>query len=266
MLIEAYILCWNEEKILPFTLDYYSSFCDIIHLMDNHSSDDSLKIAEKYPKVKVRQWESAEGPDVYDERSNVMIKNCAYDDLGIGADWVCVVDCDEFVYHPNIRDKLEKYMYAGVTLPRTRGYEMISKDFPLSNIPLVEQIKTGIYEKGMSKRAVFDPRIGIKYACGSHQSSSDPNFGIAQDGHPLPYTSMLQPVESPEEEVLYGDMIKILHYKDLSPSYKIQRLKKLSARMSDWCLDTDTTAHWLQTEGQINSYFEKRLMEAADVI
>ena len=78
MLIDAYIVCWNEEKLLPFTLDYYSSFCDTIHLLDNHSSDDSLKIAATYPKVKVTQWQCEDGPDVYDESSTTIIKRFAY--------------------------------------------------------------------------------------------------------------------------------------------------------------------------------------------
>ena len=30
MKIHVHILSWNEEKILPFTLDYYSSFCEKI--------------------------------------------------------------------------------------------------------------------------------------------------------------------------------------------------------------------------------------------
>jgi len=275
MLIEAYILCWNEEKLLPFTLEHYSSFCDVIHLLDNHSCDDSLKIAETFPKVTVTQWESPEGPDMYDERSNILMKNCSYDDLGVGADWVCIVDCDEFVYHPRLREKLEDYMYDGITLPKTVGYDMISEEFPTPGSPLTEQITKGIYEPGMSKRSVFDPRIGIKYACGSHDSGVSPNYGMVGEYNeegvervalPPRYTSTLVPVESPEDEILYGEAIKILHYKDLSASYKIERLKRLSARMSDWCLDNAQSIHWLQTEEEIHAYFKKRLPIAQDVI
>lgn len=41
MIIHAHILAWNEEKILPFTLDYYSSFCEKIFIHDNMSTDSS---------------------------------------------------------------------------------------------------------------------------------------------------------------------------------------------------------------------------------
>ena len=30
MKIHAHILAWNEEKILPYTLDHYSEFCEKI--------------------------------------------------------------------------------------------------------------------------------------------------------------------------------------------------------------------------------------------
>jgi len=261
MLIEAYILCWNEEKILPFTLEHYSSFCDRILLLDNHSTDRSLEIAEQFPKVQVIQWNAREGENIYDERSNVVMKNWAYEQHGVGADWVCVVDCDELVYHPNIREKLEEYMYAGITLPRTAGYEMISDAFPVLGTPLTEQITSGIFDQGMCKRLVFDPRIGLKYACGSHYSSSEVAFATVDgEGEPPPYHSTLTPKESEDVE------IKVLHYKDLSAPYKIERLKMLSARMSEWCLETETSGHWLQTEEQILSYFKERLPLAEDVI
>ena len=60
MKIHAHILSWNEEKILPFTLDYYSSFCEAIYIHDNMSTDSSDEIYKKYPKVQVLKWDSNE--------------------------------------------------------------------------------------------------------------------------------------------------------------------------------------------------------------
>lgn len=51
--IHAYFVCYNEEKILPFILDYYLSFCSKIFLFDNLSNDRTLEIARGYPEVKV---------------------------------------------------------------------------------------------------------------------------------------------------------------------------------------------------------------------
>jgi len=39
MRITAITQCKNEEKILPFFLDYYTSFCDEIIIFDGNSAD-----------------------------------------------------------------------------------------------------------------------------------------------------------------------------------------------------------------------------------
>ena len=39
MKIHSHILAWNEEKILPYTLDYYSTFCEKIFIYDNMSDE-----------------------------------------------------------------------------------------------------------------------------------------------------------------------------------------------------------------------------------
>ena len=58
MKIHAHILSWNEEKILPFTLDYYSNICEKIFIYDNMSTDSSDEIYKKYPKVEAVKWSS----------------------------------------------------------------------------------------------------------------------------------------------------------------------------------------------------------------
>ena len=47
MKIHAYIIAYNEEKLLPFTLDSYSIFCEKIFVYDKYSTDSSDKIYKK---------------------------------------------------------------------------------------------------------------------------------------------------------------------------------------------------------------------------
>src|SRR5579863_5958872 len=98
MIIHAHILAWNEEQILPFTLDHYSLLCDKIFIHDNMSSDNSDEIYIKYPKVTVIKWDSN---NEINELNYVNIKSKAYREHSRDADWVIVCDCDEFIYHPN---------------------------------------------------------------------------------------------------------------------------------------------------------------------
>ena len=87
MIIHAHILVWNEEKILPFTLDYYSQFCDKIFIYDNMSTDGSDDIYKKYPKVEVTKWDSK---DEINESFYVQIKSYEYTKKSRDADWVIV--------------------------------------------------------------------------------------------------------------------------------------------------------------------------------
>ncbi|WP_175404477.1 glycosyltransferase family 2 protein [Endozoicomonas atrinae] len=58
MKIHAYLICFNEEKIIKSVLDYYSSICSKIFLFDNGSTDDSVKIACQYDNVRVINFDT----------------------------------------------------------------------------------------------------------------------------------------------------------------------------------------------------------------
>tara|TARA_R110002051_G_scaffold207372_2_gene272812 strand:+ start:5443 stop:6207 length:765 start_codon:yes stop_codon:yes gene_type:complete len=254
MKVEAYIVCWNEEEILPFTLDHYSQFCDRIVVLDNYSDDSSFDIASKYPKVHIEQWESLKEEDedgntrpVYDERVLTSIKETCFRAFGEGADWVIVVDADEFLYHPNIREKLEEYMNAEINYPLVEGFDMISKYFPkYDGGLLVDKVKTGRKEPGMNKRCVFDPRValGNKYCFGAHAMFMRDDLGSESETREL----------------------KLLHYKDISSEYKISRRQQLLARRSKWTTDEGLCGHWDQTPEHIRESFKKGLAEAIEVI
>jgi len=262
MMIDAFIFCWNEEEILPFTLDYYSEFCDSIILLDNFSTDSSLEIAKQYSKVKVISWGVA---GIYDDRLLTLAKNTCYKDHGRGADWVIVADCDEFLYHPKIREKLYEYREAGITVPLTEGFDMISQKFPEIGSSLLEQVKIGVPQEGMNKSLVFDPRVNLVYMTGAHSASTDQNYGVMgtdADGnkHLLPPSTSYKPTTSELRE------LKVLHYKDLSPEYKVGRLKVLAPRLSKWSLENKQTDHWLRTEEEVLDYFDRALKVAEEVI
>jgi len=209
MKIHAHILAWNEEKILPFTLDYYSAICEKIFIYDNMSDDSSDEIYKKYPKVEVVKWDSN---GEINEMNYLKIKNNEYKirSRNQDVDWVIVCDCDEFLYHPDLINLLKKYKNDGVTVPLVSGHDMVSEDFPLYDGKLItEKIKIGSdrYEP-MCKKIIFNPKIEVNYGVGAHSFST-------KDG-----------VFSKEEE------LKLLHYKFLGKNYVknlyVSRAKRLS--------------------------------------
>lgn len=209
MKIHAHILAYNEEKILPFTLDYYSNFCEKIFIYDNMSTDSSDEIYKKYNKVEVIKWDSN---NEINELNYLKIKNEEYKkrSRNNNVDWVIVCDCDEFLYHPNLLEKLKEYKNNNINIPLISGHDMVSETFPLYDGDFItNKIKIGSkrYEP-MCKNIIFNPNLDVKYGIGAHTFEClNGNFS-----------------NYPE--------LKLLHYKFLSKEYVknlyITRAKRLS--------------------------------------
>jgi hypothetical protein len=211
MKIHAHILAWNEEMILPFTLDYYSSFCEKIFIHDNMSTDSSDEIYERYEKVTVIKWDSN---NQINEMNYINLKNNEYKkhSRNSDVDWVIVCDCDEFIYHENLLGKLQEYQNQGVTVPKVCGHDMVSVDFPNYDGELItNKIKIGSqrYEP-MCKNIIFNPNVDVNFGIGAH-SFSTPN-GVYSD----------------KEE------LKLLHYKFLGKNYVKKLYVDRAKRLSDF--------------------------------
>ena len=209
MKIHAHILSWNEEKILPFTLDYYSNICEKIFIYDNMSTDSSDEIYKKYPKVEVVKWSS--GDEIH-ELNYTKIKSEEYKNRSRnqGVDWVIVCDCDEILYHENLLEKLEEYKKEGIDVPLIDGHDMVSEEFPSYDGDLItNKIKIGskTYEP-MCKNIIFNPDLDVQYGIGGHSLQA------------------INAKYSKERE------LKLLHYKFLGKDYVkkiyISRAKRLS--------------------------------------
>ena len=210
MKIHSHILAWNEEKILPYTLDYYSIFCEKIFIYDNMSDDNSDEIYKRYPKVEVIKWDSN---SEINEINYIKLKTESYKERSRNqnVDWVIVCDCDEFLYHPNLIDVLVDYKNKGITVPKVCGHDMVSEIFPeYDGKLLVDKVKVGSERyQPMCKNIIFNPNLDVNYGIGAH-SFNCPNA-----------------VFSDEED------LKLLHYKFLGKDYVkniyIGRAKRLSS-------------------------------------
>jgi glycosyltransferase involved in cell wall biosynthesis len=221
MKIHAYIIAWNEEKILPFTLDYYSKFCEKIYVYDNMSTDNSDEIYKKYDKVIVKKWDSPEKKynDVVlsELKSNVYKQSRKHN-----VDWVIVCDCDEYLYHENLIDKLKEYKENGVNIPKIDGHDMFSDTFPTYDGKLLtDKVKIGseTYDP-MCKNIIFTPSLNITYMPGAHTNKVD------------------NPIYSESAE------LKLLHYKFLGKDYVLERYGNLSEQLSDFNKQTGLSGHW----------------------
>lgn len=222
MKIHAYIVAWNEAKILPFVLDHYSQFCEKIYMYDNMSTDGSDEIYKRYNKVEVVKWQSPE--KLYNQYVvDVDLKSNVYKrSRNKNVDWVIVCDCDELLYHPNLMDKLKEYKEKGVTMPLIDGHDMFSEEFPeYDGGLLTDKVKIGseTYDV-MCKNIIFDPKLDVVFGYGSHRINA-PNA-----------------VKSKSAE------IKLLHYKFLGKEYVLKRYNDLAKRLSDFNNKRGLGGHW----------------------
>jgi len=223
VIIHAHILSWNEEKILPFTLDYYSAFCEKIFVYDNMSTDSSDSIYLNYPNVIVYKWDS---DNTIDDLKYIEIKSNEYKkSRDLGADWVIVCDCDEILYHPNLLDKLSEFKNQGIDMPLIQGHDMVSEEFPKYDGRLItEIIKEGsdVYEP-MCKNIIFNPKKEVNYGFGAHNNKC------------------LDCIKSETPE------LKLLHYKFLSLNYVLDRYRTLNDRLSDFNKKNKLGSHYTDT-------------------
>lgn len=238
MIIHAHILAFNEEKILPFTLDYYSKICEKIYIYDNMSTDGSDEIYAKYPKVEVIKWNSN---GEINEMNYINIKSTAYKQFSRNADWVIVCDCDEVLYHPRLLEKLQYYKDNGITVPKVNGHDMVSETFPEYDGELITtKVKTGseVYAP-FCKNIVFNPKLDVQYGIGGH--SFQANNAVYSN--------------SPE--------LKLLHYKFLSVEYVENIYKARAERLSQFNKDHKFGEHYFNVP---YDYMNKLLTENIQVI
>jgi hypothetical protein len=239
MKIQAHILAYNEEKILPFTLDYYSKICEKIFIYDNMSTDSSDEIYNRYDKVTVIKWDSN---NQINEFNYVNIKNNGYKkSREDNVDWVIVCDTDEFLYHPRLLEKLEYYKANGITVPKINGHDMVSETFPTYDGELITtKIKVGseVYPP-FCKNIIFDPKLDVSFGIGGH--SFQANNAVFSN--------------SPE--------LKLLHYKFLGKEYVEKIYKSRAERLSEFNKQNKLGEHYLNLPFE---YMDKLLSENIHII
>jgi len=164
MEVYIFILCYNEEVLLPHTIAHYRANIPDCHIIiyDNMSTDNSVKIAKEFGCA-VIQWES----DGIDDHKYLKIKNNCWRHIKNG--WVICIDMDEWLCITD-DELLEEYL-KGTTVLKIKGVNMVgnSKTISLEDINL-HSLKFGVnYILESKKLCFFVPDIkSVKYTVGAH--------------------------------------------------------------------------------------------------
>lgn len=242
MIIHLYALCWNEENMLPHFFRHYEKWVDQFFIYDNGSNDASLRILKAHPKVSLNHF-TVKGD------SFVLAALDFYNHIwkqGRGlADWVILCNIDEFIYHPRLKFYLLKSIKNKITIIPTKGYQMISTDFPIRNKLLTQSVRYGNLDINHSKIACFNP-----------QEIEEINFNAGRH-HCNPLGKVIYPKKI---------KVKLLHYKYLSLSYVIKRYAELGQRLKTIDREKSFGFHYFSNHHDLEAEFNMNLSTAKPVI
>jgi len=156
MIVEAFILAWNEIETIHLTIKHYQKFCERITLLDNFSDDGTREKAEEMG-CEIQLF-GIKGQ--LDDEQYLRIKNSVYRQSK--AKYVIVCDSDEILYHENIREILET---DTGNIFNTIGWDVFSSDMPKDDFL---EIQTGQFTPNYCKKIIFSPEIRINYHLGCH--------------------------------------------------------------------------------------------------
>lgn len=218
----------NEVRIIPYLMRHYKQFAKVIFIESN-STDDTVKVATSLG-AEVHQYVMK---DELSDQTHVDIKNKCW--IGSKADWVIVVDADEFVYHEDIVAVLSR---SKATIIQPSFHNMFSEKFPTTKGQIYEEVTMGTEDGGIwkSKPILFRPTEikSMNWHPGSHYASPEGN--VIMD---------------------YDSGIKILHMRFLSREYVIKRYFEQSGRMSEDNLRNEWALQYFWDKEKIDKLFDE---------
>jgi hypothetical protein len=239
--VHVYVQCWNEEILLPHFFRYYS-FADKIFIYDNGSNDNSKMLIEAEPKAERLTFDTSGGTN---SEVQIQLKNNVWKKSKGIADFVIVIDTDEFIYHSDLFTALHEMKACGATILKPRGYQMIGDETPDADQVLTECITRGARSYQFDKCVLFDPNAitEVNYTTGAHNCE-------------------------PEGNVVYHRTPgwKLLHYKYLSFEYVHQRHHVLGKRRSELDRSMGYGQHYVKSEGELRKLMSSFQTRAETVV
>lgn len=241
-IVHYYAVCWNEEKILPFMFDHYKRFVNHFTIYDNRSTDHSINIICSRTDTTLVEFDS----DGFCDNNHNEIKNNCWKKSRGHADFVIVCDLDEFLYHPDIKNKLAELKHNHISVVKPVGYDMycdIYPDYQPGSL-LSEQIPNGVRATLFDKCILFDPHsvVEINYKPGAHECH--------------PWGKIKTTADSD---------IKLLHYKNLGIDWLLERNRLYVQRLSKDNIENEYGIQYLKSEDIITADFQANLQQAKKV-
>jgi hypothetical protein len=158
--------------MLPFFFRHYDDWIDRYVVYDDGSSDDTLDLLHRHPKVEVRTPPPRTDPSSRVESQRALQETFWHESRG-AADWVIVTDVDEHLHHrTGMKSYLSRCRQRGITIVPAIGYQMMSRAFPADGV-LHQLITTGLRDDHYNKLSILDPDAveATNFTVGRHLAS-----------------------------------------------------------------------------------------------
>lgn len=236
MRIESYILCNNEERLMPYIMRHYTTFSKVI-ILESNSTDRTVEVARS---MGGEVW-SYDVPDEINDDWFTKLKNSCWKDSK--ADWVIIADADEFVYHPTILRILKGTWF---TVIRPRFFNMYSEIFPTTAGQIYDEVIMGVEQTApKAKMNIFKPRLirEMNYFPGCHEAFPEGRVSILEE-----------------------TAIKTLHYRNLGIDFVVERNLRARRRNSELNKLNGWGVHIEWSEQEWRSIYEEGLKNATKIV
>ncbi len=255
MIVYAFILTYNEERLLPFTIAHYQKFCKEVFIIDNQSTDSTRDIA-KIMSCHILEFDTG---GTFNDGAHIEQKNNCWKPYRDFCDYAIVVDADELLYFQDkdlkedahgflvgqYMSDLEGMLLQGVTLPKVEGYNMLADKFPDDYTrPITEQIMVGARFQEFDKQVIFSPKhiTDINYKEGCHECN-------------------------PQGKIIRSDIaLKLLHYKYIDKKYVKAKHRQYRNRLSQYNRDHSFGLEYLLGDKLVDNAYKVIRERAAKII
>jgi glycosyltransferase involved in cell wall biosynthesis len=230
MKIETYVLVNNEELLVPYIMRHYGQYGKVIFIESN-STDRTVELA-----TTLGGWVHKYNiPDELDNIAMLDMKQSCW--KGSEADWVMVVDADEFIYHPNLIEVLER---SHATVIHPTFHNMFSERFPTTKGQIYDEVFMGTRDGGMwkSKMNIFRPDqiTNMNYGIGAHTATPSGNVIIDSDSG-----------------------VKTFHMNFLGREYLIARYERNKKRHTQKDIENGWGQQSFWSAEKINQFFDENI-------
>jgi hypothetical protein len=228
MTIEIHILTYNEQVMLPFTIQHYRRMFGnpkiVVH--DNGSKDETIMLA-KLAGCEVVPFHTDGMNDTMQSR----VKSDAA--MNATADWVLCIDCDEecMITTYDLQDLEDR----GINVVHFEGWDIFDQVTKPEDITVPMGCRSpGYYKPVLLRTGTFST---IEFGAGAHN------------------LERLIPMEGKSTNMSIHEY-KLLHYKHWSDKWVINRSAELGARQSSENLQKGHSGHLLLPANAHQEWFD----------